>query len=317
MSAKPMGFLDQAAAEREGAGQRAGRLQPVMRDSASERLSDHLADMVSDTERLARPLPRHERPKPAQIGVSIEAALVPRLLLAHRRVERAASAPAAFEIEPEVENLARFVIIHDLDGANGLIEDLRSQGASVEQIYLDLLTPTARQLGERWDDDRASFAEVTTGLICLHHLLHTLGPSFHQGGFRPDCRRRALICPTPGDQHMFGASMVAEFLRRAGWDVVCCTVASEAELSQRVQQDWFGIVGISVSCNSDITVLASMIRRARHLSVNRSLGVMVGGPVFLAHPELVALVGADTTASDGRHAAIQAEGLLSLLVSPP
>ena len=40
---------------------------------------------------------------------------------------------------------------------------------------------------------------------------------------------------------------------------------------------------------------------------------MVGGPVFVAHPELAAYVGADGTATDGRQAVLQAESLLALL----
>ena len=39
---------------------------------------------------------------------------------------------------------------------------------------------------------------------------------------------------------------------------------------------------------------------------------MVGGPVFIAIPEFVALVGADATAIDGQQAALQAERMLSL-----
>jgi hypothetical protein len=39
---------------------------------------------------------------------------------------------------------------------------------------------------------------------------------------------------------------------------------------------------------------------------------MVGGPAFNDHPELVALVGADATAVDGRQAALQAEALLAM-----
>jgi methanogenic corrinoid protein MtbC1 len=42
---------------------------------------------------------------------------------------------------------------------------------------------------------------------------------------------------------------------------------------------------------------------------------MVGGPVFLAHPELVAMVGADATAADGRQAVQQAQRLLMLIPS--
>ena len=40
---------------------------------------------------------------------------------------------------------------------------------------------------------------------------------------------------------------------------------------------------------------------------------MVGGPMILARPELVALVGADATAVDARQACVQAEHLLELL----
>jgi MerR family transcriptional regulator, light-induced transcriptional regulator len=39
----------------------------------------------------------------------------------------------------------------------------------------------------------------------------------------------------------------------------------------------------------------------------------VGGPVFNAHPEFVALVGADATATDGQQATLQAERMLSLM----
>ena len=49
------------------------------------------------------------------------------------------------------------------------------------------------------------------------------------------------------------------------------------------------------------------------MSLNRAVGVMVGGIPFSAHPERVALVGADTTAIDGRDAVMQAERLIQLL----
>jgi methanogenic corrinoid protein MtbC1 len=39
---------------------------------------------------------------------------------------------------------------------------------------------------------------------------------------------------------------------------------------------------------------------------------MVGGPVFGAHPEFAALLGADATASDGREAVLRANALMAL-----
>jgi methanogenic corrinoid protein MtbC1 len=47
--------------------------------------------------------------------------------------------------------------------------------------------------------------------------------------------------------------------------------------------------------------------------MNRSIGVLVGGQVFIDHPELVALIGADATATDGKQAVTRAEDMLALL----
>ena len=55
------------------------------------------------------------------------------------------------------------------------------------------------------------------------------------------------------------------------------------------------------------------IRALRRASRNRAIGVLVGGPLFIDHPELVARVGADATAIDGGQAPIQAQNLLALL----
>ena len=54
----------------------------------------------------------------------------------------------------------------------------------------------------------------------------------------------------------------------------------------------------------------------RAKSRNPSVGVMVGGKPFIDHPELVARVGADCTANDGRRAAIEAARLLNMLAHP-
>ena len=44
---------------------------------------------------------------------------------------------------------------------------------------------------------------------------------------------------------------------------------------------------------------AAAIAAVRKASVNPSIGVLVGGPIFLSHPGLAAEVGADAVAVDG------------------
>jgi hypothetical protein len=45
--------------------------------------------------------------------------------------------------------------------------------------------------------------------------------------------------------------------------------------------------------------LARVIRAIRQASLNRSVGIMTGGPLLVARPELAVLMGADATALDG------------------
>ena len=81
---------------------------------------------------------------------------------------------------------------------------------------------------------------------------------------------------------------------------------------QMLRHEWYAVVGFSVGSVVRLDALAEAIRKVRRLSRNRAIGVMVGGPVFLERPELVAMIGADATATDGRQAVLQAHRLLDL-----
>jgi len=56
-----------------------------------------------------------------------------------------------------------------------------------------------------------------------------------------------------------------------------------------------------------------MISAIRGASMNRSVGVLVGGPMLLAKPEIVQFVGADGTAPDGPQAVLCAEHFCTML----
>jgi methanogenic corrinoid protein MtbC1 len=251
-----------------------------------------------------------------QLTHAIEAEIIPRLLLARR-----ALAPMQNEARRERESLgtddvsefSRLVLAHDVGVATAYIETIRARGVSLETIYLDLLSPTARLLGDLWNDDLCDFTEVTVGLWRLHQVVREFSPSFHADVQAGDRQRRALLVAMPGEQHTFGLVLMAEFFRRAGWDVWSGPIASSGELLSLVRTERFGMIGLSMSCGAQLHGLASEIHAVRRASLNRALGVMVGGSVFIDHPELVALVGADATAIDARQAVTQAESLVSLM----
>jgi methanogenic corrinoid protein MtbC1 len=244
---------------------------------------------------------------------TLEGDIIPRLVRAHRPastvVVPVAVAPVALT-EADAHRFARLVIGHEDGVIAHTLDALRFRGVTVEAIYLDLLAPAARHLGALWDDDLCDFAEVTVGLGRLQQLMRELSPAFGSEVDHPADGRRALLVPAPGEQHTFGLSMVAEFFRRAGWEVVGGVGGPEMDPVDRVREEWFDVIGVSVGNEARLDWLRSGIADVRRASRNRAIGVMVGGPVFILNPDYVGQVGADITATDGRQAPILAEGLL-------
>jgi len=241
--------------------------------------------------------------------------IVPRLVLARRTAVTLEQAASEFGYADDVAELTDLVLQPRFDIASERVDRISGRQPGTEAIYLDLLTPVARRLGEMWEEDLCDFVQVTVGLVRLQQMLTTLSVPFPQDAGRTQWIPRVLLVPAPGDQHSFGMSMVASFFQRAGWNGWSGVPGSTADLLSRVRNEWFAVVGFSVSNEKRLDALTSVIRAIRRTSRNREVGVMVGGPVFIEHPELVAMVGADATAVDGRQAVLQAQHLLALIPS--
>lgn len=246
---------------------------------------------------------------------TIEGEVIPRLVLAHRN---GALPPLAFGLRPmlpdasTVAELADLAIKHDATFLTTHVQQLRTRGLASESLYLNLLAPTARRLGEMWDDDRCDFATVTMALWRLQQVLRNLSSSFVGEADAAGESQRVIFASMPGEQHTFGLFMVAEFFRRAGWDVVDAPVHSRGELVDVIRKEPFAVAGLSLARESGLDELAGLIGVIRSASRNRGIKIMVGGPVFIDRPELVRRVGGDATASDGRTAVTMAQDMLSI-----
>ncbi len=257
-----------------------------------------------------RPLPSPQE-RMARIVRTIETDIIPRLVRAHRPLPAAPLAPAVRTLAAEdVNGFVQLMLAADDSGWQSFIDQLIAQAVSVEDIYMDLLTPAARELGRRWDEDLSHFTDVTVALGRMQRVMRSLSPAFGREVEHPLDGRRVLLLPAPGEQHTFGLSIVAEFFRRAGWEVVGDSEARAADPAALVRSEWFDVIGISVALESRLDWLKSGINAIRNASRNRAIGVMVGGPCFLADPGRALQVGADGTAVDGRQAPVMAEQLL-------
>jgi methanogenic corrinoid protein MtbC1 len=233
--------------------------------------------------------------------------IIPRLVQAHGGPVRAPASVSAADVEAFTQQL-----IHAGDEQlERAVRSAHERGLTATQIYLELFAPAARRMGELWEQDLCDFAGVTVALGRLQRLLRQWTQAFG-GDYRSAPNgRRVLLAQHPQEQHSFGLSMVAEFFRRGGWEVLGGVGGSVADPSKQVARDWFDVVGFSIGSEGHVAWAKERIADVRATSRNRAIVVLVGGPLLALHPDWAERVGADASAHDGAQAPAIGERLMA------
>ena len=252
----------------------------------------------------------------AQGGLSwlintLEKEVLPRLLQAHAHSEAGPDKrPTITDNDVPhtvVQQLVQMALTNDTADMLAYVQAIHAQGVALETVYLHVLTPVARTLGEMWERDECTFTDVTVGLWRIKQVMHELSPTFQSVAQEQSHGREVMLVPTPGSAHNLGLFMVSEFFRRSGWRVSGELLSQPSDMLHAVQKDWIDLVGLSVGISDHLAPLADLIKALRGASRNPALQVMVGGPLMLAHPEYVSSLGADFMAVDAPTAVNQAE----------
>ncbi len=231
----------------------------------------------------------------------VEVEIIPRLMQAHSQRESKNANEAKLLPADEAVAFTQAILLQDSSVANEQIAKLRSHGLTVDAVYLYLLSPAARYLGELWESDACSFTEVTLGMWRIQQLMYDLSPVFHANRkplVTPGKQRRILIATLPGSQHSFGLSMLSEFFRSEGWTVLAIPAPDQRELLEALVNNWLDVFALSISLDSELDNAKNIIEFARKRSCNPEISVIAGGPLCINNPELVESVGADGTSMD-------------------
>ncbi len=243
----------------------------------------------------------------------LESQIIPRLLKVTRPSAPAADAPGrAAPPAAHVDAFATLCAAGDRAACKALIDRLMAEGLPIDSVLVDLVAPAARALGQRWEDDTLDFMSVTVGLVLMHELIHALGYEVHDGPQESGVVRRVMLASAPGSQHVLGLSIVSEFFRKAGWQVVLEVSPSRAELCRAVGNEWFDLLGLSVGLDAQLDDLPALVGTLRAASRNPQPPVLLGGPVFLLREDLgSAQFGAQAICRDVRESLNLAASLVS------
>jgi len=226
---------------------------------------------------------------------------------------KTAAAHALVQIfdEAAIRDFASQVLIHEVDVLADMVNTYLDQNVAPEALFIQLIAPAARELGEKWNRDECDFVDVTMGLWRLQSLLRTIAvwaPPSPGWNLRTN---KALFTTMPNDQHSLGTLIISECFQRAGWDVETLIEPQQSDILQALDEISYDLVGLTVTTDFSIAAVPKLLTAMRSVSCNPNLAIMIGGPALGYDPVRARELGADGTAADAEAALQLADELVS------
>jgi len=184
-----------------------------------------------------------------------------------------------------------------------MVLQARLDGMSVDMIYLGYLAGAARELGVRWDEDRATSAQMTVAAGRIYAIMRGLRQSFVEDQFLRPVQHVALFASVPGEIHTLGVTMAADYFRRRGWQVDLRTGLSHHDLISAVEPETYPVIGLSAGSERMVFPMARLIVALRIR--NPTAWIMVSGKITDLVADIMTLVDADGVAGDAETALAQ------------
>lgn len=207
------------------------------------------------------------------------------------------------------EGLRQFVLDHmeravQDKGAfdtSGLLVELRGFRLMVDEIIDHYIPTVARMLGEKWENDEISFAEVTIGAMRLQGLLSEASLSPYVDRSPSVTTLDAMVLVPQGEQHFLGASVLAGQLRRLSCDVQMSYDEDMEMLASRLMRERPELILITCARRETLESVASTVQTIRATTSNSPI-LAVGGAIKMKPEEVLKLTDADIVTNVAREA---------------
>jgi excisionase family DNA binding protein len=189
-------------------------------------------------------------------------------------------------------------------GAWSVIEAALASGADPEEVYLRLLIPAMRDIGDRWEAGDLAVLDEHQATAVATRLVGRMGPRFRRPGRR---RGTIVIGAISGDTHALAPAMLADLLRGRGFEVVDLGGDTPAESFIEVCRSADSLLAVVLSCSSDrrAETIGETILRLREAECTAP--ILVGGAAV--GPDRGELAGADFVGATAEEALDRIEAL--------
>jgi methanogenic corrinoid protein MtbC1 len=192
--------------------------------------------------------------------------------------------------------------------AASLVMEEIEKGASVLDVYIDVLQAAQFEVGRLWETNVITVAEEHMATAITQYVIAQLYPRIE----RPRAiKGNVVVTGVEGELHQIGPNIIADVLEASGWDVRFLGAnVPHAGILRVIEEHKARVVGISVTMLFNISQLIDLIESIDRTFGRENVRVVVGGSAFRLNPNIWRETGADGFAPDARQAIAMMNGLI-------
>jgi excisionase family DNA binding protein len=213
--------------------------------------------------------------------------------------------PARRRKAPWHERMHERLLASDEAGAWGVVESALAAGMEPGRVYVDVLAPAMKTIGDEWESGRVSIADEHRASAVAVRLIGRLGPRFARKG---RSRGHVAVAGAPGERHAIPLSMLGDLLRGAGFEVTDLGPDVPAEALADVAIDLDRLTAVCISATNHAAD-AKLRKAVAAVKKAVDVPVFVGGAAIIGS-EHARRLGADGWAADGLGAVALVESVL-------
>lgn len=176
----------------------------------------------------------------------------------------------------------------DEAGAWSVIDGAMSAGMAIEEVYVDLLTPALRSVGDRWESGEITVADEHVASAVTLRLIGRLGPKFSRRGRK---RGTVVVAAPGGETHSLPIALFADLLRGRGFRVLDLGGDVPADSLAAIVADIDDLLAVCLGCTTTGNE-ASIVEAIAAVRSVTAAPVLVGGQA-IADPVDARSLGAD------------------------
>jgi methanogenic corrinoid protein MtbC1 len=212
----------------------------------------------------------------------------------------AARSPRRHRWSQARQRLTARMLAGDLEGSWAIIEQTLARGGQPTAIYLELLAPCLRAIGDSWAAGEATVGEEHCVTAVALRMVGRISPRFNRRGRR--LPGTVILGAASGDHHVLPALMVSDVLRSAGLHVLDLGADVPARSFVEASEGLPAPLTFAISLSTDRAsrAAAATVRSVR--KAGPAPLVVAGGPA-VADVAAARDLGADAWAPDAAAAA--------------